>query len=58
MLHSLFLRVGLELKADLSVLMHAVRRFVVAVMAEPYHKPITPGLVSDRLAATPYVMPF
>ena len=38
--------------------MHPIRRLVVTVVAEPYHKSISLGLVSDRLASAPYVMPF
>lgn len=58
MLHSFFLCKRLQFLADLSVLMDTIRMFVVAEVAEPYLETVSLRLVSDRLAASPYVMPF
>ena len=43
MLHSFFLRIGLELVSDLFVVMHSVGRLVVAVMAEWHRKTVLLG---------------
>ena len=37
--------------------MESIGRLVMTIMAKPDLESISLGLVSDRLAATPYVMP-
>lgn len=57
-LHGFLLRVGLQLSSDLSVLMHPIRRLVVAIVAKPYHKTVLLGSLTQSMTSAPHMMPF
>lgn len=56
LIHSLPLSVCSQFLPVLFVMMHTVRWLVVAVVTEPYHKPMLFGLFLER--SSEYVVPF